>query len=275
MKCKSGIWVETLQQNVPCGQCMPCRINKGRHWSARIIMEWLTTPQRSYFLTFTYNEENLPPGGTLEKQKFRQFLKNAQKRHTGPFRYYLVGEYGDESFRPHYHLAIFPQHPAQVGLLTRLWQKGFTQATEINHARARYLANYTAKKLTKGCDPRLEGREPEFRSSSRNPPLGYQFTRLLAAQPTVKKEVARTGDVPRTFRIDGKIYPFGSWPLTQLRDLLSVPQSHAGRIKAHPEYLNHYELEDTEWNPQEAQQLEVKINAKKKITFYRGESAKV
>lgn len=275
MKCKKGIWIDDLGQRVPCGQCMPCRINKGRQWSARIIMEWVECPIPSYFVTLTYAPEHIPENGTLDKKYVHQWVKDTQKRYTGPFRYYLVGEYGDCSQRPHYHLAIFPKHVAQIHAFQAAWKKGFVQATEINHARARYLANYTAKKLTKTRDPRLEGREPEFRSSSRNPPLGAAFVERLSRQPSLKKIVAQTGDVPRTFRIDGKIYPIGCWALTQLRNNFDIPQTHAGRSKANPNYLNHYPLEGAEWNPEEAELMEIRIDAKKKITFHRGEAPKI
>lgn len=238
-------------------------------------MEWVECPLPSYFLTLTYAPEYLPDGGTLEKKRFLQWLKDVQRRKSGPFRYYAVGEYGERSQRPHYHLAVFPEHVAQLYALEAEWTKGFVQATEINHARARYLANYTAKKLTKSADPRLEGREPEFRTSSRNPPLGAEFIARLTAQASLAKVVAQTGDVPRTFRIDGKIYPIGKWALAKLRHNFNIPQTHAGRCQANPAYLNHYPLEGAEWNPEEAEAMEIRIDAKKKITFHRGEAPKI
>lgn len=166
-------------------------------------MEWLEHRERCFFVTFTYNDENLPEGGKLEKKQFLQWLKDVQRRRTGPFRYYLVGEYGDRSKRPHYHMAVFPEHFTQVSVLRSEWSKGFTQADEINHARARYLANYTAKKLTK-TGP--NGLPPEFRTSSRNPPLGQAFCERIIRQFSTgagAEIIKERGDVPRTFRISG------------------------------------------------------------------------
>lgn len=242
-------------------------------------MEFLTNYERykltSYFVTLTYSPEHLPDGGNLDKKYIHQWIKDCQKRHTGPFRYYLVGEYGETTRRPHYHLAIFPEHPAQIRAIGTFWKRGFIQITEINTARARYLANYTAKKLTKRGDPKLEGLEPEFRSSSRNPPLGYDFVKKLAGAKNVKDWVEKTGDVPRTFRFEGKIYPIGSWALTQLRDLLDVPQTHKLRAQKHPDYLTYHPLEGAEYEPEENEIWEAQLNAKKKITFFRGEAQKV
>lgn len=275
MKCKSGIWVEAEKMNVPCGQCMPCRINRGRQWSARIIMEWLFCPERSWFFTFTYSEDNLPSGGSLDKKRTLQWLKDVQKRKTGPFRYYLVGEYGDDTHRPHLHMAVFPEHAAQIIALENSWEKGFVQRAEITHARARYLANYTAKKLTKPGHPDLAGREPEFRTSSRNPPLGAAFVERYAAHPGFIRFAKERGDVQRNFRVDGKIYPIGDWALSKLRQKLGIPQTHKGRAKAHPRYEEYFPLEGAEWDPEEAEILEVKLATKKKQGRYRGPGTKV
>lgn len=286
MRCKKGIWVSKENTRVPCGQCMPCRINKGRLWSARIIMEWLECPQRCYFLTFTYADGYLPSPeitttidgktykqGTLEKQRFRQWIKNVQRNNVGPFRYYAVGEYGDARGRAHYHMAIFPQHPAQVHALKGLWTKGFVTADELTDKRARYLANYTAKKLTKSTDERLvPEQEPEFRISSRNPPLGAAFVERVIRYyqtPKGKKLLEDTGDVGRSFRVGGAIHPLGQWPLRKIREGLGIPQTHKGRAKANPAYLDHYPTGYAEWEPTEASAIEVQLNAKTKRKIYR------
>lgn len=238
-------------------------------------MEWITSPVTPYFYTLTYDEDHCPSGGTLDKKRTLQWLKDTQKRETGNFRYYLVGEYGETSFRPHYHLVLFPAHISQVKHLANCWKSGFTQVSELSPARARYCANYTAKKLTKGNDPRLAGREPEFRTSSRNPPIGSEFIKQLGPQVRKAGIIEKTGDVPRSFRTDGKIYPIGKWALDKLRADLGVPLRHSDRIKANPRYLEHYPLQEAEWNPEEAHAIEVKLNAKKKAGFYRGKGQKV
>lgn len=288
MKCKKAIWVDTIGMNVPCGQCMPCRINRGRKWSARIIMEWLYCPLDCYFLTFTIDDEHQEPiwetregktrkVGTVRKKWFLQWINDACKD-LGLFRYYAIGEYGDLGGRAHYHLAVFPKHPAQVPALRARWKKGFVSASPLNHARARYLANYTGKKLTKLTDQRLQpGQEPEFRSSSRRPPLGEEFCQVLIARyksPKGAKLLAERGDIPRSFRVDGKIYPIGDWALRKIRTELGIPLTHTGRCK-HPNYERYYPLEEAEWDPEEAIKMEKQIDAKKKAKLYRGESPKL
>lgn len=255
-------------------------------------MEWLYHPQRSYFMTFTYAPDKLPGKeivnedgnscGTLQKQFFRQWLKNAQKDiYIGSFRYYAVGEYGDRSRRAHYHAAIFPQHPSQVGALRRRWEKryGFTQAAEINHARAAYLAAYTTKKLTSSDDARLlKGQEPEFRISSRNPPLGAAMCEAIVDHykntRAGRKVISDRGDVERSFRVDGKTYPLGDWALAKIRRGLDIPLLHRDRL-THEGYYQYHQTEEAEWDPEKALTLEYRINAKKKQGHLRGKGQKI
>lgn len=239
-------------------------------------MEWAYCPEQAYFLTFTVAPEY--ETGSLDKKMFLTFIK-AARQDIGHFRYYAVGEYGDDSLREHYHLAIFPEHPAQVAAICSRWKRGFTSKSPLNHARARYLANYTAKKLTKKDDRRLKaGQEPEFRSSSRNPPFGAMFVAKFVEKYQTEKGrtfLDERGDVPRTFRLDGRIYPIGDWALKKIRTDLGIPLTHKGRAKANPNYENYYPLMEAEWKPEEAEQLEKHLDAKAKQKRYRGESPKI
>lgn len=241
-------------------------------------MEWLYCPHQCYFLTFTVAPEHRNATKSLEKKKFLRWLETSQAA-IGTFRYYAVGEYGDESFREHYHLAIFPEHPAQVPAIKTRWKKGYVSASPLTHARARYLAHYTGKKLTKSRDPRLKpGQEPEFRSSSRNPPLGNAFCEAVIKKYSsgqAQIELVKRGDINRSFRIDNKIYPIGDWALKKIRTALGIPLTHKGRCAQNPNYESYYPLEEAEWNPEAAINLEAQLNAKIKQRRLRGESPKI
>lgn len=245
-------------------------------------MEWLTCPERTFFMTFTYEDSELPVtvegDVTLEKKYFLKWIENVQ-REIGSFRYYVVGEYGELYGRPHYHMAVFPEHHSQVPALRVKWRKGFSSAYEINHARARYLANYTAKKLTKLTDERLSpGQEPEFRTSSRNPPLGSEFVKAIIKHyksGQAAKLVEERGDVERCFRLDGRIYPLSGWPLEKIREALGIPLTHKGRAVKNENYLKFHEIQEAEWNPEEAEAQEVYLNAEKIRKTYRTPHAKL
>ncbi len=265
---------------------MPCRINKGRLWSARILMEQFWNPNYCLFFTFTYAEEHLhwtltEDGNrvsSLHKKSFLTWLNNVQ-RQTGKFRYYAIGEYGDFTFRPHYHLAVFPSQHCQTQLIGPLWTKGFFSVSELTHERARYLANYTTKKLTKPTDERLErNQEPEFRTSSRNPPLASACVDILYAhytKPKNRRLIEARGDVERTIRFDNKRYPIGEWPLANLRKKLGIPALHRDRIKANPNYLKFHESQEAECDLIQAEIEERYLATKKRQTYYRGESQKI
>jgi len=76
-------------------------------------------------------------------------------------RYYAVGEYGDNSLRPHYHACLFghafiseriilrttPNLLWTTTALQQLWGHGHVSVGTLNFATARYTASYITKKL--------------------------------------------------------------------------------------------------------------------------------
>lgn len=290
MICARGINVEGFIR--PCGQCIACRVIKGRKWSARIEMESLTNyhhfAQESYFLTLTYNDDSLPhtldsdaaPVSTLRKEQLRTFLKKQVRSSEGTLRYYAVGEYGDLSGRPHYHAAIFPRTVSDVQKLLDDWKDdyGYVYAATITPERARYLAGYTTKKLTAANDHRLKGnQEPEFRLSSRTPPLGADFADHLIERYRGKagsKIIKTRGDVGRTVRIGRKLYPLGDYVLKRMRTELGIPllererREHAGYDLHHPE-VEALQCENTH------RANEAFLNGKKTRSLHRSTSPKL
>lgn len=234
------------------------------------------------FLTLTYNDEHLPhtldvdgaPVVTLRKKEFLKWVNNAQSKTTSGFRYYAIGEYGDLYGRPHYHMAVFPFDGSAASEIAALWKsKGFVQASTLNDQRSRYLANYTAKKLTKADDPRLRGnQEPEFRTSSRQPALGADFAESIAAiyqKGSGEKLLKERGDIERTIRIGQKIYPLSPFVLQKMRKRLGIPLLHRDRAAANPNYLTFHATQEASWNPTEAEAQEIKINAERQSKINR------
>ena len=92
---------------VPCGKCLACKISKVREWSVRMLHE-LSSHEDSSFITLTYQNEFLPENGSLKKTHLQLFFKRLRKAiHPKKIRYYAVGEYGDITMRPHYHIILF------------------------------------------------------------------------------------------------------------------------------------------------------------------------
>lgn len=280
MKCYNAISAQNAL--VPCGQCMNCRINKGRHWTSRILMELVTSDRPAYFLTLTYNDENVPRTDqeyvpTLRRQQFQTWLKNTNQNH-GPFRYYAVGEYGDDTLRPHYHMALFPGDGCSVDVVTNEWRKGFVSAYPMSATRAQYLANYTTKKLTSNTDSRLkDGQEPEFRSSSRHPGLGAAFVPVVVSQygsGAGKAIVDERGDIERVVRFGPKIYPIPKFILDKCRKELGIPLTHKERM-CHPGYYEWHQQQEAEQCEKTFIEHEVLRNAEKKRWKYRSTTTRV
>ena len=103
-----------------CGQCMPCRLNKKRIWTHRIMLESYEYSDNT-MVTLTYDDEHLPRlddgRGTLVPKDFQDWLKRFRKAvEPRRVRYFGVGEYGDQLWRPHYHVILFNYPTCSFGL---------------------------------------------------------------------------------------------------------------------------------------------------------------
>lgn len=220
MQCPFPVHVGA-DQYAGCGQCMPCRIHHRRITTGKLLLESLShPPDRCLFVTLTYDEENMPytlpdageaPLGNLEPDHFRKWLDAARKRHA--VRYLWVGEYGEESGRPHYHMMAFgvsgPDMLEEIGR----WQYGRINDVQwMNPGRAAYISGYTTKKLTNPDLEVLNGRHPEIVRMSRRPALGDRYLDVLAkwyASHQGQLALREMGDVVGEFRYGGKMFPLG------------------------------------------------------------------
>ncbi len=246
MQCKNKI--DLGPRAVPCGQCMACRIGKRSEWASRIEQECATTPYRSWFITLTYSEEHLPKTieglATLRLKDVQNFIKRTRKH--SPIRYFAIGEYGDITQRPHYHLAVFPQSDAQVSAYTRSWKFGHTSVGELLPTRCSYLARYTVKKLNAAATDKLDGREPERSIQSRKPALAHTMANKIAATYETKEGASRLaarGDIEKSIRIGGKIRPIGKYGIAKIREHLGIPKNFAERKDANEHLEEYFPLE--------------------------------
>lgn len=92
---------------VPCGQCMPCRIARRDAWALRLMHESLYWDS-CIFLTLTYDEDHKPKNGSLVPNDLTKFFKRLRKAiGKRKIKYFACGDYGDEKDRPHYHVILF------------------------------------------------------------------------------------------------------------------------------------------------------------------------
>lgn len=180
--------------NVPCRRCIGCNQKTQREWAirgfheAQLHTEFWQNPDtkvctelpNSSVVTLTYDDEHLPEDRALRHRDFQNFMKRLRIRRVRrwsrpgappPIRYFMAGEYGGRTHRPHYHAVIFGESfddsyleqsaDGQVNRMSyeldELWSQpaypgapptkiGRATVDSFTFAGASYVAGYVAKK---------------------------------------------------------------------------------------------------------------------------------
>lgn len=150
MICKSQVVQKDSKGRIflrPCGQCLNCRINDSRTWYVRSHFE-LKKKDRpfQYFLTLTYNDENLPKFNVCDKVELKKFLNNLNTSFGLQMRYFATADYGSINNRCHYHAIILSKKKLDSEMVERIWKKGFIQLKKLTPFRVKYVLRYAVKK---------------------------------------------------------------------------------------------------------------------------------
>jgi len=210
------------------------------------------------FWTLTYSDENIPLTKeglqTLNPEHSRDFLKRLRYYHEPEkLRYFYVGEYGDQTGRPHYHFALFNFPTCERGLtrtnrrgdccgvcdnVRKIWGHGIVYAGNLEASSAAYICGYITKKLTRRGDVRLNGREPEFARMSLKPGIGASFIPEAASALITHKLDERLSDVPTAFRTQGRVQPLGRYLTRSLRSSIGrSPNAPEATLQSQAERL--------------------------------------
>lgn len=208
-------WIE-----IPCGKCIGCRLAYSRMWADRCLAE-ATLHESSYFCTFTYNDDNIPVNEyideigtyrksmTLNKRDFQLFMKRLRKnyKYDNKIRFFMAGEYGSSTARPHYHailfglklddLQLYKKTPLGFNLYTskfleEQWQhQGYVIVAEVTWETCAYTARYIMKKQTgSGATFYKEYNIlPEFTLMSRKPGIARDFFEFNKEKFLIAREV--------------------------------------------------------------------------------------
>lgn len=231
-----------------CGKCTPCRVQARRVWTFRMSLE-ASVHEHNSWLTATYSDEFLPSGGSVDKAAWSSFIKRLREymrlEYGLLFRHFSVGEYGDLSWRPHYHAVLFGYPPCEHGRSTYSrgftdccrwcdivrdhWGLGHIELARVERVQMQYCAGYTMKKMTRRDDVRLQGRLPEFANPSRRPGIGVPGLDSLADALASRGDLVRlSGDVQHFFSNGGHA-PLGRLLRDKLRERLCDESASAVR----------------------------------------------
>lgn len=256
-------------------------MNYARDWAIRIMLEARENLDNS-FVTLTYDDEHLPVNGSLVKDAIAKFVRAVRIRGY-KCRYYGCGEYGDRTFRPHYHLILFgisPKSdlwkeavyfPKKKGWSVKCdaWTKGKIFVANVSLATANYVAGYMLKKQ-KGKDTIYVEKgikEPFSRQSSR-PGIAFSWLSRhlddLRRNPFLDYKGHRI-PLPRyffqrTFSVDERL------ALAQNRSLEKAETFFKASADERQNFRQMYE--DRTLSPE--QQKQVQMNIASAFDFYRG-----
>lgn len=231
-----------------CGQCQFCRLQRSADWATRITHE-SQLHERNCFLTLTYRDDALPEGQGLSLRDWQLFAKRFRSD-VGPFRYYMCGEYGEQTNRPHYHACIFGEDFSedrelvsrnhQDDLVFRsdwldwLWKKGGCRIGNLTTQSASYVARYCMKKATGAlADQRYERVNTEtgevvrvrsdFATMSLKPGIGAGWFEKYSNDVFPEDQVVINGERRKTPRYYDK--------LLERRDAAQLEQIKAKRVE--------------------------------------------
>jgi len=168
----------SIKMEVPCGQCLGCRLRRSQEWATRMVHEAQMHEENS-FITLTYAEE--PADKSINVEHFQKFMKRLRKHYNGKkIRFFHCGEYGkvyqadgltpsphpisdgrEALGRAHYHAILFGLDFKDKELLKvdkgnkhyksetlrKLWGHGHVVVGDVTRESAAYVARYVMKKV--------------------------------------------------------------------------------------------------------------------------------
>jgi len=199
---------------LPCGKCVGCRLDYSRCWCIRNVHESQLHEYNS-FVTLTYNDQYLPTSGSLDYRHFTLFIKRLRSaidrkysdyaflsNRVSNLRFYMCGEYGAQTFRPHYHALFFNldfadkvKHSVRNGFtlytsdtLSSFWtdpdtgeSMGYAVVGSLTIKSCAYVSRYVVKKALDGYQPIYFNKETgeflqlEKTNMSRRPGIAFEW----------------------------------------------------------------------------------------------------
>ena len=176
--------VETSYMALPCGKCPACVRRRVSGWAFR-LHKHSEHSKSAHFVTLTYSDENIKytknRWPTLVKKDLQDFFKRLRKLTKQKISYYAVGEYGDLTDRPHYHIILFNANPKLVedAWSIRNVTIGNVHFGDVSGSSINYVLSYINKKWNGRGFGELDDRQREFAVMSKGLGAGYLSERVV------------------------------------------------------------------------------------------------
>ena len=187
------------------------------------MCEYQTAGKLGCKIDLTYNKEHIPNGYVLSIADYQCWIKRLRqhlKRHDPEyksFKYYIGGEYGPTTGRPHYHIIIIGWEPKDLEYwkdsktgypmyksetIEKTWRNGFCTIEPLTPETVSYATRYTNKKS--GKEKSNKG-IPEFQRQSQRIGLEYwnKFKDDIKSDTGIwikKENKAKLVKIPRYFK---------------------------------------------------------------------------
>lgn len=227
----------TLQ--IPCGQCVECRLKRSREWAVRCVHE-ASLHAHNCFLTLTYRDD--ARAVSLDYSDFQAFMKRLRARFPRDrIGFFACGEYGETNpatgeqdggkYRAHFHAILFNfNFPDRVPvrmlgrsdlerseLLEELWRHGSCKIGAVSFESAAYVARYAMKKVTGDmakhvytlvtADGEMIDRVPEMLVMSKRPAIGRRWFEKFGKRVYASDSVVSRGVEMQPPRYYDKLLP--------------------------------------------------------------------
>lgn len=201
---------KTKYQIVPCGVCASCRANRARSYVERMKFATANGATKGVFLTFTYNDSNLPKSQGENLTLIEGFNKRLREHFDNKLNieFLQCGEYGGRTGRIHAHAVFtgisFPDvyllrwdkekaRPIYCShLLDKLWQfKGHLTVEPLDSIhQIEYVTLYNTKQ--RKYAPRAEKRAlSDLREKVRITKIRYQLKQCSLNELTHARDYYR------------------------------------------------------------------------------------
>ena len=189
---KKETWMQKIQvsyhtQEVPCGRCLECLKLRVNSWYVRLLAE-RNNSTSALFITLTYDDDYLPYSDNglmcLDYRDTQLFWKRLRKLHhkdDPKIRYFLVGEYGSKTHRPHYHAIVFNTTAENI---EKAWQLGQIHVGKVQEASIYYTLKYALKRSGKWKKSDADDRDVEKALMSRGLGLSFLTDSMLSYYQT-------------------------------------------------------------------------------------------